>query len=221
MAAIDKYYIRATLFPTVLTGIPMLLFFNIFIAPIYAEPLKNVFEMLPMVTSATFSAAILFLLTQLNRLCAKELFQRWIFEDELSMPSTNHLLYSDRLIECSIKERTRAKIHEHFGIELLSRDEEKSDEVRARKRIAAAVSQIRNVLRGNAMLLRFNTDYGFFRNLVGGSLLAAFIAILILVFSFAEGNDPMKIFAIFLFVVYLTPVLLSRVVISKYGSYYS
>lgn len=218
---INKYYIRARLFPTVLTSVPAIIFFNNFIAPLYNENLANVFTTLPTITNATFSAAIVFLLIQLNRLCAKELFQSIFFENELKMPTTNHLTWKDDFFDTEIKRKIRLKIRDKYNITLLSPDEELAEETRGRKLIATAVSQIRNSLKDNAMLLQHNIEYGFFRNLIGGSLLATFFSILIFVFSLFYSYERLKLISLFLLVAYLTPLLLSKFFIKRYGDYYS
>jgi lysylphosphatidylglycerol synthetase-like protein (DUF2156 family) len=218
---IDKYYIRAKLFPTVLTAAPVILFFNNFIAPLYNENLANVFTTLPTITNATFSAALVFLLILLNRFCAKEVFQKIYFQDELKMPTTNHLLWEDSFFEDSIKRKIRTKIRDKYDITLLSREEEAAEETRGRKLIKTAVSQIRISLKDNPMLLDHNIHYGFFRNLMGGSLLALIFSILILIFAFIYSYQNLKLIGVLLIIVYLTPLLLSRFFIKKHGDYYS
>lgn len=218
---IDKYYIRAKLFPTVLTAAPAIIFFNNFIAPLYNENLANVFSTLPTITNATFSAALIFLLILLNRFFAKEVFQKIYFHDELRMPTTNRLLWADSFFDDSIKRKIRTKIRDKYDITLLSREEEAAEETRARKLITTAVSQIRISLKDNPMLLDHNIHYGFFRNLIGGSLLATVISLLILIFAFIYSYQKLKLIGIFLLIVYLTPVVISSFIIKKHGDYYS
>lgn len=218
---VDKYYIRAKLFPTVLTAVPVILFFNNFIAPLYNENLANVFTTLPAITNATFSAALVFLLILLNRFCAKEIFQKIYFQDELKMPTTNHLLWEDSFLEDSIKRKIRTKIRDKYDITLLSREEEAAEEIRGRKLIRTAVSQIRISLKDNPMLLDHNIHFGFFRNLVGGSLLALIFSILILILAYIFSYQTLKIFSLLLIVAYLIPLLLSNFFIKKHGDYYS
>jgi hypothetical protein len=218
---VDKYYIWARLFPTILTSIPAILFFNGFVAPIYYETLATVFQTLPTITNATFSAAIVFLLTQLNRFCAKEFFENVFFREERMMPTTNHLLWKDSFFAKEIKQKIRMKIIEKFDITLLSEKEEETDELNARKLTVSAVSQIRSSLQDNSMLARHNMEYGFFRNLIGGSLLAVIFSILILISALINSQQQLKLIALVLLIVYLIPVLLSHFFIKKFGNYYS
>ena len=218
---LNKYYIRARLFPTVLTAPPAIAFFINFIAPLYHENLSNVFTTLPTITTATFSAAIVFLLIQLNRLCAKEIFQSKFFQDELRMPTTNHLVWKDDYYDKEIKRKIRLKIRDKYNITLLSDEDELADETKGRKLITTAVSQIRNSLTDNPMLQQHNIEYGFFRNLIGGSLLAFIFSLLDLVFAFVFADQQMKLVSLSLITVYLTFLLLGKLFIKKYGEYYS
>lgn len=217
----NPYYLKARLFPTVLTAIPAVTLYNYFIAPVYYQSLANVFSILPAITNTTFSAAIVFLLIQLNRFCAKEIFQKWYFQDELKMPTTNHLLWADTFFDDTIKRKIRTKILDKYDISLLSPDEEKADEIRARKLITTAVSQIRISLKDNQMLFQHNSEFGFFRNLVGGSLIALLFTILIGVLSFIFEFNGLKLIALLFLIVYLIPIILSKFFIQRYGDYYS
>lgn len=218
---INPYYMKARLLPTALTAMPAIIFYTNFIAPLYSENLANVFTTLPTITNATFSAAIVFLLIQLNRFCAKELFQRLYFQDELKMPTTNHLLWKNSFFDDAIKRKIRTKIRDKYDISLLSEEEETVEETRARKLISAAVSQIRISLKDNPMLFQHNVEYGFFRNLIGGSLLAAFFTLLILIFAYVNSYQQLKLIAILLLIIYSTPLFLSKFFIKRYGDYYS
>ena len=91
----NTYFYRARLFPALITSIPMLIFVNKIIAVKYATALNNIYDVLPLITHFGLSAAVIFLLAQINRLLAKEVFQRWYFRDELFMPTTDHLLMTN------------------------------------------------------------------------------------------------------------------------------
>lgn len=160
--AVNIYYFKARLFPTVLTSIPVIILYNKFVSILYHDKLEKIFSLLPSVTDVILSSAIIFLLVQVNRFLSKEIFQRLYFKDEKNMPTTNMLLKSNNELEISIKQKIEDKIKTKFGIDLLSSTDESSDESRARKLITTVVSQIRNVLRDNTLLLQHNIEYGFF-----------------------------------------------------------
>ena len=106
----DKYYIYARLFPAVLTSIPLLILLNVIVADFYNESLREYFQYLPLITNASLSAGIVFLFVQINRLISKEIFQRFFFQEEIKMPTTNHLLWEDVFFDDRIKTQIRKKI---------------------------------------------------------------------------------------------------------------
>jgi len=219
--AINSYYLKARLFPTVLTSIPAIIFYNKFVAVLYHDRLENIYTALPTITDVIFSGAIIFLLVQINRFLSKEIFQKVYFKDEINMPTTNLLLKSNNELEKSIKQKIEDKIKTKFDITLLSSIEESKEEPRARKLIATTVSQIRNVLRDNTLLLQHNIEYGFFRNLIGGSFLAFVISLIILFSSQFTDDIPTRNLGLILTIIYFLPIILSKVIIDRYGKYYA
>jgi hypothetical protein len=215
------YFYRARLFPALITSIPMLIFLNKIIAVEYQEALKNLYDILPIITHLGLSAAIIFLCVQVNRLLAKEIFQRLYFREELNMPTTNHLLWKNNYYDVTVKKKIRDKMDEKFGIALLSSQEEEQDETKARKLIMSSVSQIRVALKGNSMLLQHNIEYGFWRNLIGGSILAVVFSVAIYFYGRQNDLNGLTTIGIILFSVYLIPILLSKTIILFYGKYYS
>lgn len=215
------YFYRARLFPALLTSIPLLIFINKIIAVKYATALKNIYDVLPLITHLGLSAAIIFLLVQINRLVAKEIFQRWYFRDELYMPTTNHLLMNNTYYPIAIKNKIRDKIAAKFQIELLQAVEEQQNSENARKLIATAVSQIRNMLRGNVMLLQHNIEYGFWRNLIGGSLIALVFSVIIIWHGYLNHFSDQITVGLICFIVFFIPIILSKKIIRYYGKYYA
>lgn len=219
--AINSYYIKARLFPTVLTSIPAIILYNKYVATLYHDKLENIYSALPTVTDIILSSAIVFLLVQINRFLSKEIFQRLYFKDEINMPTTNLMLKSNDELEKSIKQKLEEKIKNKFDIGLLTLIEETADEPRARKLIKTTASQIRNLLRDNSLLLQHNIEYGFFRNLIGGSFLAFVISIIIFVSSHYTGDLATRNLGWILTSIYFLPILLSKIILDRYGKYYA
>ena len=181
--------------------------------------MANVYAIIPVIAHLGLSAAIIFLCVQVNRLIAKEIFQRWYSREELFMPSTTHLLWSDSYYIGDIKTKIRNKIEQKFGVSLLSLQEEQQNQDRARNLIAASVAQIRVTLTGNPMLLQHNIEYGFWRNLIGGCVLAILFSVCIFIFGVTYSIHDLKTIGGLCFVAYLIPVLFSRLIIRRFGRY--
>jgi hypothetical protein len=216
----NKYYLQARLFPTVLTAIPLFVLVNEVVVKFYGSKLQEVLSILPHLTSFSITAALLFLFVQINRIISKQIFQILYFRDELYMPTTTRLLWKDNNIETSIKTVLRNKIYEKFEIRLMTAVEEESNELNARKKVAFSVSQVRNSLRDNALLLQHNIEFGFMRNLLGGCIPAILFSVGIILFSNFVDNTVLRTEGYILLLLYFLPVLLSKWIITIYGNTY-
>ncbi|MDI1316261.1 hypothetical protein [Flavobacterium sp.] len=218
---LNTYFIRARLFPTILTAIPLLLLVNYLFSTYYYKSFEKIFEVLPILAGLGLSTAFLFLSVQINRIISKEVFQRIYFKEEINMPTTNQLLWSDNFFDNEIKTKIRAKINVLYGIELMNEHQESSNELASRNKIAMAVSQIRNSLRSNKLLFQHNIEYGFFRNLLGGALLAVVCSINIIIFAFLRNETILLNSGIILLLIYSLPIILSKAIMKRFGHYYS
>jgi len=215
-----KYYLQARLFPTVITSIPVIGWTYELFNP-YTPQLRQTFEFLPHAMSATFYTAILFMLVQINRIVSKEIFQAVLYKDDIYMPTTTQLLISDSTLDPSIKVKVREKIESTFGIQLFSEDEEQADNVAARKRIASAVGQVRNKLRSNLLLLQHNIEYGFFRNLMGGSLIAAVVSVGLSIYCYFRTSSHLLGLALGMSIFYSLLLLITFPLLKKSSKYYT
>lgn len=217
----DRYFIQAHLLPALLTSLPALVLYHALFNP-QMEAAFAPMQLLTQGTGITFSVALVFLWVQLNKLGGRAIFQKLIFKNELRMPTTDYLLHRNSYFTPEIKRLIRNKIEARFQLRLYNFKKEGGQEENARKQICLAVSQIREHLRGNKMLLRHNIDYGFFKNLISGSLLG---------FSFSLAGvflsphlpllSPFTSLFYGMAVIYLVPVLFCRSILTHFGHYYS
>lgn len=215
------YYLKARLFPTMLTIIPFITFIFL-LTEKYSDRIIALGNYSILLSRLSFIPAVIFFMVQINRFVAKEIFQRFYFADELNMPTTIMLLLSDSELPLPIKENIRKQIEIKFGIKLKDAYSENQNPEAAKKLIATAVSQVRNVLRENKLLLNHNIEYGFVRNLIGGSLVSFLFSLICAIICCVFLNElkysiTFASFAIF----YLIPILLSSLIIKKYGKYYA
>ena len=179
-------------------------------------------QLLTQGTGITFSVALVFLWVQLNKLGGRAIFQKLIFKNELRMPTTDYLLYRNPYFTPETKRLIRTKIESRFRLRLYTYKKEGWQEENARKQICLAVSQIRECLRDNKMLLRHNIDYGFFKNLISGSLLALLFSVAgVLLSAHLPMFSPFSTFFYIMAGIYLLPVLFCRSILKHFGHYYS
>lgn len=216
----DRYYLQARMVPALLTIIPSLILFHSFLGPKLIILFSGI-EALTNGTGLSLSIALLFLWIQLSKLTGRIIFQRLIFQEEINMPTTNFLLHTNHFFTPETKKQIRIKIENCFNLRLYDFRKEQQQELNARKQICLAVSQIREQLRNNKMLLRHGIDYGFFKNLISGSLLACIFCLAGIVLSqeFYSLNPYSEVFTV-LIILYILPVLLSGSIMKHFGHYY-
>jgi hypothetical protein len=217
----NKYYLTARLAPSILTSIPICTTYYYFLKPVMFSENYQIKWIGP-VEDVSILSALIFLLVQINRFLSKEIFQKFFFKEDQEMPTTKYLMCSESFLLTQIKVKLRNKIKDKFDIELYNFEKESENEPEAKKLIVTAVSQIRNYLRGDKMILRHNIEYGFVRNLIGGSLFALLISfILFLISKFHTINHNLVWISIFLICFYSLPVILSGWLIKRFGHYYA
>lgn len=216
----DKYNRTARIYPSIIIIIPFLLF------TIYCDidNLKDVFDDLlkvKIIGNITISIVLLYLLIQANRFLGKFLFERSMFKNELEMPTTNFLLFSNSEFSEDYKIRIRKQIKSDFKIELPDESEEKKDRVNARKRIVEAVGMVRQKVKDGRLLLQHNIEYGFARNLVGGSIVGAIMSVIDVVYFYINDNKVIGGISIVLTIFFVVLLLLHRPIIKHLGNQYA
>lgn len=217
----NEYFLKARLIPTALTMIPLVVLYIYQISPILDPILNPVWGLLPVFTGVATNVCVMFLLVLLNRFISKFVFQRLFYQDDLKMPTTEYLMPNCSLLDNSSRNRYYALILRDFGIDMPKELETLATETEQRTMIARVVGQIRNMLRDNIMLHQHNIEYGFFRNLIGGCVIALFVSIILVIISIAQHNEILTISSVVMAVVYILPILFSKMLIKYHGKNYA
>lgn len=218
---LNKYTRTARIYPAIICSIPIFVL-NYFLLSSYTADFFASLEEIKWVGGITLSVALTFLLAQAGRFVGKELFERIHFKDELYMPTTEFLLHSNTTYSLEHKSRLHSKILNDFGITIYSPEKEESDHISARKIIVESVSMIRGKVKNGQLLLQHNIEYGFMRNLIGGSLVALYISIFnIYVFGFFFPNQLGFYLSMGMALAYLLVVGIGRYLIGRYGIRYA
>lgn len=136
-------------------------------------------------SSAVVYAALGFYIRELFRSTSKMIFQFPMFkEDETRMPTTELLLWKNKLLSRSQIEQVHHKLQAQYGYLMLDEQQEYADELEARRNIVGAVGIMKEATRGNKMLLQCNYRYGYQRNLLGGLVWSFMIVLLLLIASY-------------------------------------
>ncbi|MCL3782701.1 hypothetical protein EMN47_20130 [Prolixibacteraceae bacterium JC049] len=217
----SKYTITARFFPAIITSLPLIILSGFIIGDDYIELFKNL-KYLKIAGLATTPVILFYLFAQINRFIAKEYFQKKYFKGEIEMPTTMYLLYSNNQLSNEYKESIRNKIEQEFNLILPTQEDENTNVENSKLRISESIGLVRNKVGAGNLLLQHNIEYGFIRNLIGGSPISFIFSISnIVIFSYFIDSKPAMITSIVLTVFYLTFILLSKFLINRYGEIYA
>jgi len=217
----NKYNLIARVYPAILCSLPILVL-NFFLLDSYTGEFFSAIEGYKWFGGITFSAILIYLLAQIGRFVGKEIFEKIHFSDELSMPTTQLLLHSDNTYSSEQKLNIHSKIANDFNMTVYDFEQESLDEMGARRIIVDCVSLIRGKVKDGRLILQHNIEYGFARNLIGGSTVAVLVSVfnLIIFGYFMEQFIPFYI-SLFLVIAYLIIVIIGRKIIQQYGLRYA
>lgn len=222
ISAIDSqsYTLIALVIPAILSSIPLLLFYFLYADTSVKSLFANILA-IKIASDISITVIIIYFFSQLCRFFSKEIFQKRYFKEELYMPTTDCLLCKTSIYSQQYRELIVKKIKDDFKIHLHTKDQEAQDENEARKIIVDAVSQIRRVVGKGNLLLKHNIEYGFMRNLIGGSVIAVPLSLFDCVFFYFQKNIIASILSLILFFIYLTLIVFSRAIMDSYGFAYA
>jgi hypothetical protein len=216
----DSYTLTARLYPAIICLLPFL----VFTISCKIDGLESIFDGLLKVRilgNITSSIVLLYFLMLTNRFLGKFLFGGLIFNDGLNLPTTRFLLYSDSEFSEQYKDKIRQKINKNFKIILPSREDELSDINSCKKRIVEAVGLIRNKVKNGNLLLQHDMEYGFARNLIGGSIIAVCISGFDIFYFMKLGNVSLGYLSIILTIFFSLCLILNRPIINHLGKVYA
>lgn len=222
MKLFDEYNLKARLIPACICIVPVLIFYYFFLGGKIAGFVNfanNYFELVGHLTAPLLSV---FLLAQFSRSISKFIYEKKYFKNQTQMPTTKLLLHSDKKYSDYYKNLIRQKIFNDFNIKLATINEEKKNQDIAYKRIIEAVGLIRDKVKKSRLLLQHNIEYGFYRNLIGGSTIAFILSTFNwCFFSYIYYNKSASIISLVLIFVYVLPIIFSKTIIKNHGNLYA
>ena len=211
---ISKYELKARIFPAVITILPILIFSHFYLYRVIPELLNSII-LTKIIGDVSVAAVLLYFVTQLSRFISKKYLQDNLFRNELYFPTTNYLLFSDKKYTYGFKDKIRNKIKNDFGIILLNAKQENNDTEEARRKINEAIGLIRAKIKSGRLLLQHNIEYGFVRNLIGGTLISFPFSIFSSLFFFTQKNKELMITSAVL-VLFYGIIGFSQIIVLRY-----
>lgn len=218
----DKYSIKARIIPATFTVLIPLIIFNHFYTSPALTNLLGAFKATEAISNISISLILMFYLSQLARIIGKKLFENRYFNDELKMPTTEFMLYSNSQYSDEYKQRFASKVKSEFNIGICSKNQEINNDSNARKQIVEAMSSVRKSLFKNKFLLQHNIEYGAMRNTIGGSVLGLILCILNCIFFYYVIPIEFAIYSsLVLGIIYSIFIVFSKSIINSFGKAYA
>jgi len=212
----NKYSRTARLFPAVICSLPFLLLKFALVDKYFNTEVIAQFWT-AVISGVSVWAVAVYFLSQASRFVAKN-----FFEEKDRFPTLLMLLPSSQEISNEMREKLTLRIRDDFGLTLPTLTDEQSAPEAAKTRINEIVGMIIHKVGQGQLLLQHNAEYGFARNLIGGSVIAlGASAADVLLFSFVRENPIALIIALIFMLGYLAPIVLSRWILKTYGTQYA
>ncbi len=212
----NKYTREARFFPTIISAIPILLFQYSF----FNKEISDFLVFLGNIEIAgniTISIVVLYFVSQLNRFISKTFFEK----EEIYMPTTDFLLFQNSEYSKEYKKNIYEKLEKDFDIKLPSKLSQEEDELNSRKRISEAMSLARKKVGNGKLLLQHNIEYGFWRNLSGGSILAILFSGITAHLSFAQDKNTIFAVSFILLSIFSIILIFNKFFIDRVGKLYA
>ncbi len=217
----DAYTLVARIFPGILGVIPFLVLYFRALRPLIGDLVDSIFG-LQFVSDITIPLVLLYLFVQLAKYLSKELYQKRMFNNGLNMPTTNFLLHLNDFFTSDFTEKVHGKILSDFNIQIPSIEAEQSDSVHSRKTICEAVSCICGKMKKGHLIGQHNAEYGFWRNLAGGSIISLFAsAVSVIVFAWLYPDGSALRTSIALGIIYSIHLVFAKKMIIHSGEEYA
>lgn len=215
----DAYELKARVVPAALCAIPAVVLYH-YLLHTHFDGLFTTLSHMQLLGYVTIEAAMTYAVVQLNNRLGGKILQSIIFRNG-RVPTTRLLMPSDPTLSLETKHDIADKFQKEFQKELPLFDQNITDAER-RKRVSELMAYIRNVTRTNLLVRNHNIEYGFIRNLCGGSLIAAVVsaASAIIFGIFAWNKDALSV-SLGLLVIYGLITIASKPLISYFGENYA
>lgn len=217
---LNTYFLTARVTPALLTSIPIIAIPIAVDDKILTNTLNQIIS-LKSLGAISGSGALWMFLVFVNRYISKKVLETKQFNSELDFPTTRFLLHRDTTFSQAYKKKIHDQIHKNFKMEIPSADIEMEKELESRKLISEAVGLIRARIKDGRLLLQHNMEYGFYRNLVGGSIIGAIASFVNVGIYLNSSNITLAcLFSIFA-IAYVTLFMLRNSGMEYFGQKYA
>lgn len=208
----DEYNRKARIYPALLTALPIFLVKHYIIDQYFSFSLTQV-----ILGDISMLAVLVYLFSQINRFISKILFEK-----KVDFPTDKALFPSSSVLSKEYRNNLAQKVKVDFSLTLPDLKDENENEEDTKVRIREIVKSIIDKVRDGHLLLQHNIEYGFFRNLLGGSVVASIVSFVnIFLFSFCFKNKILAITSVILFFAYLFVIVFRKRALKHFSEEYT
>ena len=211
----NAYGLKARVFPAILCSLPIVVIKVVLVDKYIPGITEKVLTFA--IAGVPIWLVLVYFLTQINRFISKT-----FFENKNDFPTLKMLMPSGKDMSQNMRAKITQRAKNDFEVLLPNLQEEQSDPTETRTRIKEIVGLIITKVGSGKLLLQHNIEYGFVRNLIGGSVLAAITCLAnICIFRWVLPNHLSFIISVILLAFYLIPILFSKPIIKSYSQEYA
>lgn len=212
----DRYEIETHYYPALLNSLPFLLLGYYFFSHIDSEFWKQAAAVT--IGSIGIVGALYWLEMSLCRALGKFIEDK-LYSSGSKMPTTELMLIKDNRMTQRRKTAITTKVKSDFNIELENNLEDTRNN---RILINEAVGQIRTKIgRNNPLVSQRNRQYGFFRNTLGGAVLALLASLAGVLISVVTGNDVAHEMSLLFTILYASGIVVLFPLLKFMGNQYA
>ena len=217
----DTYTLSARVFPAIICALPLFICWYFLSDNIQLRELGAFLVSLKFYGATSLSIVFLYLFSQIIRITSKY-FENKYFVNAKVFPTTYLMTYSDKVFSDAYKDKFRALIQKQFDLVLFGRAQEENNIEEAIKRLNEAIKQVILKVGDGSLVKKHNIWYGFFRNLIGGSLYSViFCSLNIFIGFYILNNNLLSYSSTVILILYLVVILFRKAILIQNGEAYA
>lgn len=216
----DSYTIIARIFPSIITALPLIILW------FYIRNISGLDDLVKYLNDIKYlgDIGIITVSIYLFALIIRQIslkYQDQYFENS-GFPTTYFLLFQNTEYTDEFKQQFRKKVKKLLNVNLPTKKMEKDDISKTKMRINEAIQQVIVVVGEKYLVKKHNIWYGFFRNLIGGTIIAILLSIVNIIIGILIIQNYQIIFvSIFLAVGFIVIYLFRKTLIIKSAEDYA
>ncbi len=218
---ISTYELIARYLPAILTAIPLIVLSFYVMQREESSGLISYLLSLKFLGHLSMAFVLLYFYAQIIRSTSKY-FENKYFRNAQGFPTTYLMLYSNSQYSEVFKDAFRRHVKDRLGFVLCTKEEELQNGIEAIRRLNEVTKQIILAVGEGVLVGKHNQWYGFFRNLIGGSIYGSFFCIIDVIISrTAFQSNTFTAVSLCLFVVYSMLILARKPLLIQHAEAYA